>query len=90
MLLQPRRSVRRARHPRAMWLVHVICSGPDCEEELEVVAETIDELDRLNCDCGYGFAVLSVAEASPVELEVGEVVPFARRHAGQDAEREAA
>jgi hypothetical protein len=74
-----------------MWLVHVICSGPECDEELEVVAETIDELDRLNCDCGYGFAVLSVAEASPVELAGGEVVPFARRDAERpDSKREAA
>ena len=73
-----------------MWLVHVICSGPECDEELEVVAETIDELDRLNCDCGYGFAVLSVAEASPVELEAGEVLPFAHRHAGPRSERKAA
>jgi len=74
-----------------MWLVHVICSGPRCEEELELVAESIDELDRLNCDCGYGFAVLSVAEASPAELESGAVLPFARRaDAHADSEREAA
>jgi hypothetical protein len=49
-----------------MWIVHVICSGPECSEELELIAESIDELDRLNCECGYGFAVLSVAEAELV------------------------
>ena len=74
-----------------MWLVHVICSGPECTEELELVAESIDELDRLNCDCGYGFTVLSVAEASPVEFASGEVLPFARRTDQQpDSTREAA
>jgi hypothetical protein len=61
-----------------VWLVHVICSGPECTEELELVAESIDELDRLNCDCGYGFAVLSVAEASPVDMSSADVVPISR------------
>ncbi len=74
-----------------MWLVHVICSSQACVEELEIVIDTLDELDRLNCECGYGFSVLSVAEASPVELASGDVLPFARRGAGQpDPEREAA
>jgi hypothetical protein len=45
-----------------MWLAHVICSGPDCVEELEVVVSELDELDRFNCDCGYGLALLAVAE----------------------------
>jgi hypothetical protein len=64
-----------------MWLVHVICSGPDCAEELEVVAESVEELDHLNCECGYGFTVLSVAEVELVETRVAEVVPMGRRDA---------
>ena len=62
-----------------MWLVHVICSGPECTEELELVAETIEELEHLNCECGYGFTVLSVAEAELVETRIAEVVPISGR-----------
>lgn len=53
---------------RAMWLAHVICSGAECPEELEVVIDDLSELDRLNCDCGYGFALLSLSEVELVEL----------------------
>jgi hypothetical protein len=49
-----------------MWLAHVICSGRDCTEELEIVVEDLAELDRLNCDCGWGFALLSLSEVSLV------------------------
>lgn len=49
-----------------MWIAHVICSERDCTEELELVIESLDELERLNCECGYGFAVLSLAELSAV------------------------
>lgn len=48
-----------------MWLAHVICSGRECTEELELMVEELDALDRLGCECGYGFAVLSL---STVEL----------------------
>ena len=61
-----------------MWIAHVICSGPGCDEELELVAESLEELDRLNCECGYGFAVLSVAEASLIETAGAEVVQLTR------------
>jgi hypothetical protein len=60
-----------------MWIAHVICSGQACAEELEIVVDTLDELDRLNCECGYGFSVLSVAEASLIEATAAaEVVPI--------------
>jgi hypothetical protein len=65
---------------RAMWLVHVVCSGPECEEEIELIAESVDELDRLNCDCGYGFAVVSVAEATLIDPPGGaDVISIAPR-----------
>ena len=54
------------------------------------MAESIDELDRLNCDCGYGFAVLSVAEASPAELSGGEVVPIRQEDERSESQRRAA
>ena len=62
-----------------MFVVHVICSGAECEEELELIAESIDELDRLNCDCGYGFAVVSVAEAELIESGGADVISIVRR-----------
>ena len=49
-----------------MWLAHMICSGLDCVEELEVVVADLDELDRFNCGCGYGFALLGLAEVELV------------------------
>ena len=71
-----------------MWIAHVICSGADCTEELELVIDSLDELDRINCECGYGFAVVSVAEASLVETRIAEVVPLAQRRF--DSQRRAA
>ena len=49
-----------------MWLAHVICSARDCTEELELVVDELDELDRFGCDCGYGFVVLSISEVELV------------------------
>jgi len=61
-----------------MWIAHVICTGGDCVEELEVVVDTLDELDQVACECGYGFTVLSVAEAALAEVTIAEVVPIHR------------
>jgi hypothetical protein len=61
-----------------MWIAHVICSGQECTEELEIVVDTLAELEELNCECGYGFAVLSVAEAELTEVTIATVVPIRR------------
>lgn len=66
MVSTRRVSVRPARNPRAIWLAHIICSGRDCLEELEVVIAELDELDRLGCDCGHGFVLLSISEVELV------------------------
>jgi hypothetical protein len=58
-------SVRSRGHPRGMLLATVICSDPDCTEEVEVSVGVLDELDGLVCECGYGFVLLSVA-AEPI------------------------
>jgi len=42
------------------------CSG--CPDEVEAIVADLDELERLACECGCGYVVLSVAEvelASP-------------------------
>jgi hypothetical protein len=44
-----------------MLLIRVGCSG--CPEDDEVVVATIDEVDSLWCECGYGYLILSVSEA---------------------------
>jgi hypothetical protein len=63
-----------------MWIAHVICSGQECVEQLEIVVDTLDELERLNCECGYGFEVLSIAEAELDQVTMAEVVPIGREH----------
>ncbi|MQA74214.1 MAG: hypothetical protein GEU88_07735 [Solirubrobacterales bacterium] len=59
-------SVRAARHPRVMWLAHVVCSGRDCYEELEIVADRLEEIDRVTCECGHGFVLLTISEVELV------------------------
>ena len=49
-----------------MWIARVICSGPDCDDELEIVIGSLDELDGLICDCGYGYAFATIAEVELV------------------------
>jgi hypothetical protein len=73
-----------------MWIAHVICSGQDCSEEIELVADSLDELERLNCECGYGFAIVSVAEADIVGAGVAEVISISRRDPGRSDSRRAA
>ena len=46
-----------------MWIARIACSGAECDEEIDVVVEDLDELDRLACRCGYGVVVISVGEA---------------------------
>jgi hypothetical protein len=49
-----------------MWLARIACTGAECDEELEVVVEELDDLDRLACRCGYGFVLISLGEAELV------------------------
>jgi hypothetical protein len=60
-----------------MWQVTVHCSG--CAEEAEVVVESIDDVEREACECGYSFVVLSVASSEPVYAEKGELVELPSR-----------
>ena len=45
-----------------MWMAHVICSGQECTEELEILIDDLSELDRINCGCGYGTMLLTLSE----------------------------
>jgi hypothetical protein len=61
-----------------MFQVTVVCST--CEEENEVVVETLDDADREVCPCGYSYVVLSVAGFEPVHAKQAEVHQLHRRH----------
>ncbi len=45
-----------------MWMAQLICSKPDCTEELEIVISDLAELERLNCECEYGLVLLTLSE----------------------------
>jgi hypothetical protein len=49
-----------------MWQALIVCS--DCAEEVEVLVEDLDELEREVCACGYSVVVLSVAEFEPLRI----------------------
>jgi hypothetical protein len=49
-----------------MWVVHLICSDDDCDDELELVVADLDEADRVGCVCGHSYLLLSVSEVDLV------------------------
>ena len=49
-----------------MWMAHLLCSGRECTEELEVVVSDLEELDRLGCTCGHDLVLLSISEVELV------------------------
>ena len=57
---------------RPMFIVNVICSDEDCAEEIEAVVDTVEEIDDVVCECGYGTVLVTVADldtgAQVVEL----------------------
>jgi len=55
----------------------VVCSS--CAEETEAVVETLEDVEREVCPCGYSYVVLSVAEFEAVEMKGGEVIQLRRR-----------
>ena len=60
-----------------MWQITIVCSS--CAEETDVVVESLDDVEREACECGYSFVVVSVAAFEPVEVEGGELVQLRRR-----------
>ena len=45
-----------------MLVARMLCSDPQCAEEVEILVEELDELDRAWCECGYGLVVTAVSE----------------------------
>ena len=44
-----------------MLLARIVCSDPECTEELEVAVERLDQLDGFVCECGHGFVLIDVS-----------------------------
>jgi hypothetical protein len=57
-----------------MWQVAVFCSG--CTEESEVVVQSLDDVEREVCECGYGFVTLSVATFEPARANGARLAAF--------------
>jgi hypothetical protein len=49
-----------------MFVINVVCSDPDCSEELDVFVAELEEADSVACECGHCVATLSVASFEPV------------------------
>jgi hypothetical protein len=49
-----------------MYLARIVCSHGECTEEIELIVESVEELDEGACPCGYGFELVSVAEVELV------------------------
>lgn len=60
-----------------MWQVTVFCSS--CAEESELTVESLDDVEREACACGYSFVALSVADFEPLYVARGELVELPRR-----------
>ena len=69
---------------RRMLIAELLCSDEGCAVTVEVVAETLDELDALVCeDCGCTLQMLSISEVvlveprRPIRLRVVRELPRA-------------
>ena len=45
-----------------MYIVHVACSDHNCAEEIEAVVESLEEIESVVCECGWGTVLVSVAD----------------------------
>jgi hypothetical protein len=60
-----------------MWQLTIVCS--DCSEETDVVVESLDDVEREVCACGYSYVVLSVAAFEAVEIAGGQLIELRPR-----------
>ena len=63
-----------------MFIARLICSDPGCAEEREAEAPTLEELERLLCDCGCTLEVI----AWPDRVDEGARVMSLRRDPPDD------
>jgi hypothetical protein len=79
------RSIRSPRNDRAMFLVTVVCSDPDCLEEREVAIEGLDAIESHVCECGHGFVVVAVSELDEAPRGASVVALPRRRRSNRRA-----
>jgi CxxC motif-containing protein len=60
-----------------MFQVLVACSS--CPEEIEVLVEDLEDVEREACPCGYSYVVLAVSEFEPVYATQAQVIQLPRR-----------
>lgn len=60
-----------------MFQVTIVCSS--CAEETDVVVDSLDDLGREVCECGYSYVILAVAEFEPVEIAGGQLIQLRPR-----------
>ncbi|UJA21088.1 hypothetical protein HJD18_13285 [Thermoleophilia bacterium SCSIO 60948] len=46
-------------------MYEALISCVSCDEQLEVVAASLEELEQLACECGAGSTIESIAEFEP-------------------------
>ena len=46
-----------------MWVVHLVCSDDECDDELELVVAELAGAERVGCACGHAFVWVAVSEA---------------------------
>ncbi len=62
----------------AMFVARLICSDADCAEESELRAGSLEELERLLCDCGCALELIAWPDWAD---EVAEVIALGDRSA---------
>jgi hypothetical protein len=70
----------------AMFVARLICSDADCAEELEVHAGSLEELERLLCDCGCALELIAWPDWAD---DVAEVIALRGRSASVSLPRAA-
>jgi hypothetical protein len=61
---------------RSMFLAVLICSDEECDNTFEEIG-SLEELDRVLCDCGYLMQVVAVEGTAEPEAEVVALWPAA-------------
>jgi hypothetical protein len=66
-----------ARTMDGMWFARLVCSDVTCPEELELYADTLEELETFSCDCGCALQVVGWADAIDDEAALAVVLAAA-------------
>jgi hypothetical protein len=68
-----------------MLLAKLVCSDPECTDEIEISVKRLSQLGDFTCECGYGFVLESVSELSEPGGEVVSIASRMRRGEGESS-----